>query len=275
MAARIRLGRVGTFNIGAETALHGGNTMNTFSKEVILVTGASSGIGEAIALAFAVAGAKVYGTARTEEALAEVRARHPQVNWVRLDVRDGIAARGAVEGVVKHAGRLDVLVNNAGVARPGPLQGTRAEDVALQFETNVYGLTYVTQAALPALQEAKGSIVNIGSAAGHKPTPGLSLYAASKAAVESLTISWALELAPHRVRVNAIAPGPTETPVFGKFGLPPDMLAGMKEGIVKSLPLGRIAQPAEIARWVVALADPSVTWMTGQVLSVDGGMSLT
>jgi len=98
---------------------------------------------------------------------------------------------------------------------------------------------------------------------------------AGKAAVESLTISWAVELAPHGVRVNAVAPGPTETPVFRNAGLPAEVIAGMKEGLTKSLPLGRMGQPAEIAHWVVALADPSVTWVTGQVLSVDGGMSLT
>jgi NAD(P)-dependent dehydrogenase (short-subunit alcohol dehydrogenase family) len=249
--------------------------MSSFSKEVVLITGANSGIGEATAIAFAAAGASVYGTARTESTLAAARASHPRVHWVKMDVRDGRATRGAVEQIVAEAGRLDVLVNNAGTVRVGPLHVVGEDDIALQFETNVYGLTYVTQAALTALQNAKGTIVNIGSAAGHKPSAGLSIYAATKAAVESLTLSWARELAPHGVRVNAIAPGPVDTQVLSKAGLPPAAIAGMRESLAKSLPLGRMAQPAEIARWVVALADPSVTWVTGQILSVDGGMSLT
>jgi NAD(P)-dependent dehydrogenase (short-subunit alcohol dehydrogenase family) len=249
--------------------------MSSFAKEVVLITGANSGIGEATAIAFTEAGANVYGTARTESALAAARVSHPRIHWIRMDVRDGGATRVAVEQIVAEAGRLDVLVNNAGTVLIGPLQVVHEDDIALQFETNVYGLTYVTQAALTALLTSKGTIVNIGSAAGHKPSPGLSIYAATKAAVESLTRSWARELAPHGVRVNAIAPGPVDTPILSKAGLPPAAVAGMREGLAKSVPLGRMAQPAEIARWIVALAAPSVTWVTGQILSVDGGMSLT
>jgi NAD(P)-dependent dehydrogenase (short-subunit alcohol dehydrogenase family) len=250
------------------------NSTKSYASKVVLVTGANSGIGEATAVALLEAGATVYATARRESVLLEVRAKHPGIHWVLADVRDAAATRKAVEGVVRDAGRLDVLVNNAGAFRPGPLEASSPADIALQFETNVYGLTYATQAALPALRESKGSIVNIGSAAGHKPGPGFSLYAASKAAVESLTRSWALELAPQGIRVNAIAPGPVDTPVFIKAGLPAEMISGMKDALIKSLPLGRMAQPQEIAHWIALVADPASTWMTGQVLSVDGGMSL-
>ena len=249
--------------------------MATFSNKVVLVTGANSGIGEATAIAFAEAGAEVYGTARTDVALGEARAKLPKIRWVKLDVRDASAARGAVQAVVKEAGRLDVLVNNAGVARLLPLQATSPEDIAVQFETNVYGLTYVTQAALPALQSSRGTIVNVASTSAHKAQPFGSLYAASKAAVETLTRSWALELAPAGVRVNAVSPGPVRTPIIGKLGLPPDVVAGMAEAIPASLPLRRIGETTDIARWILALGDPSVTWVTGQVLSIDGGMSIS
>jgi NAD(P)-dependent dehydrogenase (short-subunit alcohol dehydrogenase family) len=243
-------------------------------NRVVLVTGASSGIGEGIAIAFARAGATVYGTTRTDAALHEARERHGQIRWLRMDVRDAGACRVAIESVVKEAERLDVLVNNAGVARLRPLQETSVEDVAVQFETNVYGPTYLTRAALAALQSSKGSIVNVSSVAGHKPNRMGALYAASKAALESLTRSWALELAPHGVRVNAVAPGPVRTPIFSKVGLPPEAIASMIDTMSKTLPLQRVGEPADIAPWVLALSDPSVSWVTGQVLSVDGGMGL-
>ncbi|MGD0524053.1 MAG: SDR family oxidoreductase [Polyangiaceae bacterium] len=246
-----------------------------FEGKVVLVTGANSGIGETAAVRLLEAGATVFGVARRQDALAAARSRHPRIHWLLADVTNEAQVTGAVQTAVKEGGRLDVVVNNAGSGTFAPLEQSTAEMVRSQFEVNVFGLTFVTRAALPALKSSRGSIVNIGSAAGHKPMPGGSHYGATKAAVESLTRSWAVELAPFGVRVNAIAPGPTDTPVFEKLGLPKDAIAAAKAQFVKQVPLGRIASTDEIAHWIVALADPSVTWVTGQILSIDGGMSLT
>jgi len=249
--------------------------MKTFEGNLVLVTGANSGIGESAAAAFHAAGATVYGLARRQDALDAARSRHPKIRWLLADVTKPAQVKAAIDRVVAEAGRLDVLVNNAAIFAVAPLEESNEELVRSQFEVNVFGLTFVTQAALPALKASKGSIINLSSAAGHKAVPGGAHYGATKAAVESLTKSWALELAPHGVRVNAVAPGPTETAVFDKLPIPAAMVPMVKAKFVEQVPLGRIAASDEVARWIVSVAEPGVTWMTGHILAIDGGMSLT
>lgn len=246
----------------------------SFEGKVVLVTGANSGIGESAAIAFQEAGAKVFGLARRKDALEAARKKYPQIHWLLADVAKESEVDGAVQALVKEAGRLDVVVNNAGIGTFTPLADSTADSVRAQFEVNVFGPTFVTRAVLPALKASKGTVINIGSAAGHKTMPNAAHYGATKAALESLTKSWAMELAPLGIRVNLIAPGPTDTPVFGKLGAPPEAIDAVKAQFVKMVPLGRIAAPREIASWILQLSDPSVTWVTGQILSIDGGMSL-
>ncbi|HEY3803729.1 MAG TPA: SDR family oxidoreductase [Kofleriaceae bacterium] len=247
---------------------------STFENKVALVTGANSGIGEAAAVALQAAGARVFATARRKDALESARAKHPRLSWLLVDVTKPDQVDHAIATITKEAGRLDVVVNNAAIFVFASLDASSDADIRAQFEINVLGTDRVTRAALPALRASKGSIINISSAAGHKPVANASHYGATKAAIESLTKSWALELAPHGVRVNAIAPGPTETAGFAKLAPSAEMLPVVRDAFVKNVPLGRMASPAEVARWIVTLADPANTWMTGEILAIDGGMSL-
>ncbi len=246
----------------------------TFEGKVVLVTGANSGIGEAIALAFLEAGATVFGMARRKEAVEEARKRHPKIRWLLADVADGKQVKPAVEAVTKEAGRLDVLVNNAGIYYFSSLEMTTEEQVRKQFEVNVFGTTFATQAALPALKKSRGCVINNASILGHRPSTDAGLYAATKAAIESLTRSWALELAPFGVRVNAVAPGPIDTPGFDKAGIPASGLPAMKEALKSKVPLARLGTPEEVARWAVSLAGPDASWITGQILGIDGGSGI-
>jgi len=139
----------------------------------------------------------------------------------------------------------------------------------------VIGPSLPAAAALPSLTATKGAIINVSNTFGHKPVAGLSHYAASKAALEHLTRCWALELAPHRVRVNAVAAGPTESgALMGMMGLSPEQAAAIKDQERERIPLKRRGNPDDVARWIVSLADPASEWVTGQVIAIDGGLGL-
>jgi NAD(P)-dependent dehydrogenase (short-subunit alcohol dehydrogenase family) len=132
----------------------------------------------------------------------------------------------------------------------------------------------LTQAALPHLTASKGAIVNVSSTFGAKPAPGMSQYGASKAALDQLTRSWALELADRGIRVNAVSPGPTETGALQRSGRSPAQIEEIKARERQRIPLGRRGEPEDVAYWVVALADPAANWMTGQIIGIDGGYLL-
>ncbi len=250
-------------------------TVRPYLDRVVIVTGGGSGIGRATAVRFAETGARVLITGRRAEALAETVSLHSNIASVVADVRLETDAAAVIAKAADMYGRMDGLVNNAGVFAAGPLEKVTAETVREIFETNVLAPTWLSQAALPYLKATQGSIINVSSTFGHKPSPNIAHYAASKAALEQLTRCWALELAPYRIRVNAIAPGPTETPILERAGLPPAAIEAVKREEVARTPLGRRGTPEEIAHWIVALAEPTAAWITGQVLAIDGGLSVT
>ncbi|MFF3665532.1 SDR family NAD(P)-dependent oxidoreductase [Microtetraspora malaysiensis] len=246
-----------------------------FTGKVVIVTGAGSGIGRAAARAFARAGAHVLGVARRKETLEETAAGHPRVAVHAADLRDPHTPQQVVDAAVGLWGRVDVLVNNAGATKMMPLADTTADGVTDLFALNVTAPSLLAGAALPHLRGAAGSIVNVSSTYGHRPLPGGAHYAASKAALEHLTRSWAVELAADGVRVNAVAPGPTESQALAAAGLPEPVIEQIKRDEAARIPLGRRGEPDEVAVWILRLADPAATWLTGQILTVDGGLELT
>jgi NAD(P)-dependent dehydrogenase (short-subunit alcohol dehydrogenase family) len=250
--------------------------MNTqVDTQVVLVTGALTGIARATALAFARKGAKIMATGRHEDAgaalVAELRAAGAEAEFVRADVRHDDDIRALVDATVKRFGRLDVAVNAAGTeGKPGPATEQTAESYAATFDTNVLGTILSMKHELRVMQaQGRGSIVNISSTFGHEGGAGASIYAASKHAVEDLTKSVALEFGASGIRVNAVAPGPIQTPMLDRF-------TGGEEVKTYLATLNaqkRIGQPDEIARAVLYLASDDASFVTGDILNVDGGKS--
>jgi NAD(P)-dependent dehydrogenase (short-subunit alcohol dehydrogenase family) len=249
--------------------------MSTLEDKVVIVTGGSSGIGRAAARRFAEAGAKVMITGRRSAALEEAAGDHPGIFMLVADSAAPQDAARTVAKAVEAHGRLDILVNNAGAGAILPLVDATAERIMSIFAANVLGPSLLAAAALPYLQAAKGTITNVSSTFGHRAATGLSHYAASKAALEHLTRCWALELAPQGVRVNAVAPGPTDSGALtGMMGLSPEQAAAIEKQERARIPLGRRGNPDDVARWIVALSDPASEWVTGQVIAVDGGLGV-
>ncbi|HEY0522345.1 MAG TPA: glucose 1-dehydrogenase [Stellaceae bacterium] len=245
------------------------------STQVVLITGALTGIGRAAALAFAREGNRVVVSGRHEDAgealAAELRTLGAEAEFIRADVRREDDVRSLVDRTVARFGRLDAAVNNAGTeGRPGPVTEQTAESYAATFDTNVLGTLLSMKHELRAMQaQGSGSIVNISSTYGHRGAGGASVYAASKHAVEGLTKAAALEAAASGIRVNAVAPGPIETGMLNRFTGSDDRKAGLVSGV----PMRRVGEPDEIANAIVFLASDKASFATGHVLSVDGGKS--
>jgi NAD(P)-dependent dehydrogenase (short-subunit alcohol dehydrogenase family) len=245
-----------------------------FADRVAIVTGAGSGIGRAVARALADAGAQVLGVGRRRLALESTAAGSDRIAPHAADITAPGAAQEIVTAAVERWGRLDVVVNNAGATRLLPLAEITPADLGLLWDLNVTAPSLLAQAALPHLRRTRGSIVNVSSTYGHRPIAGAGHYAASKAAVEHLTRSWAVELAPDGIRVNCLAPGPTESEALAAAGLSGDVIERVKADEARRIPLGRRGDPAEVAAWILRLAEPATTWLTGQVLTMDGGLEL-
>jgi NAD(P)-dependent dehydrogenase (short-subunit alcohol dehydrogenase family) len=243
------------------------------SKPVILVTGALTGIGRATALAFAESGARLAVSGRREaegNALAaELRELGADAVFIQADVRRDDDVRRLVDETVARFGRIDAAINNAGTeGQPGAIVEQSAESYAATFDTNVLGTLLSMKHELRVmLAQKSGSIVNVSSTYGHEGAAFASVYAGSKHAVEGMTKSAALEGAAAGVRVNAVAPGPTDTGMLDRF----TGTADNKAALAAKVPLGRIGKTEEVARAIVFLASEAASFVTGQIVTVDGG----
>jgi meso-butanediol dehydrogenase/(S,S)-butanediol dehydrogenase/diacetyl reductase len=231
--------------------------MDRFGGKVALVSGAASGIGKAVAERLSAEGAEVVGAD-----VAEVD------GGVRCDVRDPEACASAVATVIERHGKLDVLANVAGVGGSFITKDMPVDDWRRIIDINLTGTFQLTQAALPALLESRGAVVNLASVSGIRATPYNAAYCASKGGVVMFTKSLGLELAKTGVRVNAVCPAGVETPLIANFQLP----AGGDESLQARLanPLGRLLQPAEVAAAVAYLASDDASGITGTTLAIDG-----
>jgi NAD(P)-dependent dehydrogenase (short-subunit alcohol dehydrogenase family) len=244
---------------------------------VILITGALTGIGRATALALAKEGATVVVSGRREaegKAFEDaLRSLGAEAAFIPAYVRHEDDVRNLVEQAVGRFGRLDVAVNNAGTeGHPGPLTEQTADNYAEMFDTNVLGTFLSVKHELRVMQpQGSGSIINISSTMGERGAANLALYTASKHAVEGLTKSAALEAAAFGVRVNAVAPGPTETAMLDRLTGTPDR----KAAFLASLPLKRGAKPEEIADAIAFLASDKASFITGQIIRINGGKTAT
>lgn len=250
-----------------------------FADKVVLVTGATSGIGRACALRFAAGGARIAAVGRNEDQLSklekEVGSANNKTLLIRADLARSDEAERVVEQTVKAAGGIDVLVNAAGHIATGSIEDTTLEAWDTMLNINLRAVFYLMQKAVPSLIQRRGNIVNVSSVTGTRAFPGVLAYCVSKAGVDQLTRCAALELASKGVRVNAVNPGVVVTEIHKRGGMSEEQYEAFLERSKQTHPLGRVGQTNEIAELVFFLASDRASWITGSTYSIDGGRAQT
>ena len=248
-------------------------------EKVAIITGASSGIGRACAAVFAERGVSVIAVGRNEAALEELRNETRDFTGSTkphlADVTELSQIDRLLSETTEHFGRLDVLVNAAGILKPGNIENTTLDEWDKMMNINVRSVFHLMQKCVPHLQASKGNIVNLSSVAGLRSFPNVLAYCVSKAAIDQLTRCSALELAPKGIRVNAVNPGVVVTNIHKRGGMSEEDYAKFLEHSKNTHPIGRTGESAEVAELIYFLASENAQWITGATYSIDGGRALT
>ncbi|XP_076247471.1 3-oxoacyl-[acyl-carrier-protein] reductase FabG-like [Calliopsis andreniformis] len=244
-----------------------------FTGKVVLITGASSGIGAATAVHFAQLGASLSLAGRNSQNLAAVaeKCKPNKPFIVTGELTNEADAKNVIESTIKHYGKLDVLVNNAGILESGGIENTSLEQYDRTFNINVRSVYHLTMLAVPHIVKTKGNIVNVSSVCGLRAFSGVLSYCMSKAAVDHFTRCVALELANKQVRVNAVNPGVVRTNLHERSGMESEQLQAFFEHAKETHPLGRPGDVTEVAKAIAFLASDDASFITGETLAIDGG----
>jgi len=246
--------------------------MSDLTGKTAIVTGGNSGIGYATAKKFKQNGATVIITGRSAEKV-QTAANELGINGIVADVTNLLAIDDLVQHVKTEFGQVDVLFVNAGIFAPAPVGQNTEQMFDTQMAINFKGAVFTIEKFLPILNDG-ASIINLSSINAYTGMPNTSIYAASKAALNSYTRTASIELAPRNIRVNSVNPGPVSTPIFGKTGMPEQQLNDFAAAIQNSIPLKRFGQPEEIANLVTFLASDDATFITGSEYTIDGGINV-
>ncbi|CAN5876070.1 SDR family oxidoreductase [soil metagenome] len=250
-----------------------------FAQKVVLVTGATSGIGRACALRFAGAGARIAAVGRDLQALTQLSQEIGEASCrtllLQADLSQAKEAQRVIDQTLEQTSGIDVLVNAAGYIATGTIEDTSLEVWDAMLNINLRAVFYLMQKAVPSLIERRGNVVNVSSVTGTRAFPGVLAYCVSKAGVDQLTRCAALELAEKGVRVNAVNPGVVVTQIHRRGGMTDEQYSAFLERSKKTHPLGRVGQTTEIAELVFFLASERASWITGATYSIDGGRAQT
>jgi NAD(P)-dependent dehydrogenase (short-subunit alcohol dehydrogenase family) len=243
--------------------------------KVAIVTGASSGIGRATAILFCERGTKVVAVGRSEKDLRslsdEIHATNGQIRTYLADIRETSQIQRLIDETVETFGRIDVLVNSAGIISNGSIETTTLEDWDKVMNVNLRAVFFLMQKCIPHLEKTKGNIVNVSSVAGTRAFPNVLAYCVSKAGVDQLTRCAALELAPKGIRVNAVNPGVVVTNLHRRAGMNEEEYQEFLKRSKTTHPLGRVGEPREVAELIYFLASDKASWITGATYEIDGG----
>lgn len=247
-------------------------------NKVVIITGATSGIGHASAEKFAELGARTFITGRDGDKLEDLDRELNKVTesgFLKGDLSDQNFRESLIGKTLEKFSGIDILINSAGIIGSGSIEDTPMDEYDRMMDINLRSIFHLIQISIPHLEKSGGNIVNVSSITGVRAFPGVISYCISKAGLDQLTRSAALELAPKKIRVNAINPGVVETMLHRNSGMDIEKYGQFKEHSKTTHPIGRIGNPSEVAELIVFLASESASWITGVTYSIDGGRQLT